>query len=74
MASGPTVQRNAAPGFRNAAGLVWKRFLRSHDCRTTGGVYPWNDERAGHAFMSECVAPMIREKFHYPPSNSTTRL
>jgi heme-degrading monooxygenase HmoA len=58
----------AAPRFRNVPGLVRKQFLRSKDCRTAGGVYLWNDERAARAFMNECVAPMIREKFKVEPS------
>ena len=58
----------AAPGFRNVPGLVRKQFLRSKDCRTAGGVYLWNDERAARAFMNERVAPMIREKFHVDPT------
>jgi len=37
---------DAAPGFRNVAGLIRKQFLHSKDCRTAGGVYLWNDERA----------------------------
>jgi hypothetical protein len=53
----------AAPGFRNVPGLVRKQFLHSKDCRTAGGVYLWNDERAAREFMSARVAPMIREKF-----------
>jgi len=57
-----------APGFRNVPGLVRKQFLRSKDCRTAGGVYLWNDERAARAFMSERVAPMIREKFQVEPT------
>ncbi len=57
-----------APRFRNVQGLVRKQFLRSKDCRTVGGVYLWNDERAARAFMSERVAPMIREKFRVEPS------
>ena len=59
---------DAAPGFRNVAGLIRKQFLHSKDCRTAGGVYLWNDERAARAFMSERVAPMIREKFHVDPA------
>jgi len=58
----------AAPGFRNVPGLVRKQFLRSKDCRTAGGVYLWNDERAARVFMNERVAPMIREKFHVDPT------
>jgi Putative mono-oxygenase ydhR len=58
----------AAPGFRNVPGLVRKQFLRSKDCRTAGGFYLWNDERAARAFMNERVAPMIREKFHVEPT------
>ena len=58
----------AAPKFRNVPGLVRKQFLRSKDCRTAGGVYLWNDEGAAHTFMSERVAPMIREKFHVEPT------
>jgi heme-degrading monooxygenase HmoA len=58
----------AAPGFRNVPGLVRKQFLHSKDCRTAGGVYLWNDERAARAFMNERVAPMIREKFHVDPA------
>ena len=58
----------AAPKFRNVPGLVRKQFLRSKDCRTAGGVYLWNDERAARAFMNERVAPMIREKFHVDPA------
>ena len=58
----------AAPKFRNVPGLVRKQFLRSKDCRTAGGVYLWNDERAARAFMNERVAPMIREKFHVDPT------
>jgi hypothetical protein len=54
----------AAPRFCN----VRKQFLRSKDCRTAGGVYLWNDERAARAFMNERVAPMIREKFHVDPT------
>jgi hypothetical protein len=27
----------------------------------------WNDERAARAFMTERVAPMIRQKFHVDP-------
>ena len=57
-----------APGFRNLPGLVRKQFLCSKDCRTAGGVYLWNDERAARAFMNERVAPMIREKFHVDPA------
>jgi len=49
-------------------GLVRKQFLCSKDCRTAGGVYLWNDERAARAFMNERVAPMIREKFHVDPT------
>ena len=60
--------QEAAPTFRNVPGLVRKHFLRSQDCRTAGGVYLWNDERAARAFMNERVAPMIREKFHVEPS------
>jgi len=56
-----------APGFRNVPGLVREQFLRSKDCRTAGGVYLWNDERAARAFMTERVAPMIRQKFHVDP-------
>ena len=58
----------AAPKFRNVPGLIRKQFLRSKDCRTTGGVYLWNDERAALAFMNEHVAPMIRAKFHVEPT------
>ena len=58
----------AAPKFRNVPGLVRKQFLHSKDCRTAGGVYLWNDERAARAFMTERVAPMIREKFHVDPA------
>ena len=58
----------AAPTFRNVPGLVRKHFLCSKDCRTAGGVYLWNDERAAHAFMNERVAPMIRQKFHVDPT------
>ena len=58
----------AAPGFRNVPGLIRKQFLRSKDCRTAGGVYLWNDERAARAFMNERVAPMIRQKFHVDPA------
>ena len=58
----------AAPRFRNVPGLVRKQFLRSKDCRTAGGVYLWNDERAARAYMNERVAPMIREKFHVDPT------
>ena len=58
----------AAPKFRNVPGLVRKQFLRSKDCRTAGGVYLWNDERAARAFMSDHVIPMIREKFHVDPT------
>src|SRR5258708_35366826 len=58
----------AAPGFRNVPGLVRKQFLCSKDCRTAGGAYLWNDERAPHAFMNERVAPMIREKLHVEPA------
>jgi hypothetical protein len=57
-----------APRFRNVPGLVRKQFLCSKDCRTAGGVYLWNDEHAARAFMSERVAPMIREKFHMEPA------
>jgi heme-degrading monooxygenase HmoA len=57
-----------APGLRNVPGLVRKQFLHSKDCRTGGGVYLWNDERAAHAFMNQRVAPMIREKFHVEPT------
>jgi len=57
-----------APGFRNLPGLVRKQFLCSKDCRTAGGVYLWNDERAARAFMNERVAPMIREEFHVDPT------
>ena len=58
----------AAPRFRKVPGLVRKQFLHSKDCRTAGGVYLWNDEHAAHAFMNECVAPMIREKFRVDPA------
>lgn len=58
----------AAPRFRNVPGLVRKQFLRSKDCGTAGGVYLWNDEDAARAFMSERVAPMIREKFRVEPT------
>jgi hypothetical protein len=57
-----------APRFRNVPGLVRKQFLHSKDCRTAGGVYLWNDEGAARAFMSERVAPMIREQFHVDPT------
>ena len=57
----------AAPKFRNVPGLVRKQFLHSKDCRTAGGVYLWNDERAARAFMTERVAPMIRAKFNVDP-------
>ena len=57
-----------APGFRNVPGLVRKQFLRSKDCRTAGGVYLWNDEGVARAFMSERIAPMIREKFQVEPT------
>jgi hypothetical protein len=56
-----------APRFLNVPGLVRKHFLHSRDCRTAGGVYLWNDERAALAFMNERVAPMIREKFRVDP-------
>ena len=58
----------AAPKFRNVPGLVRKQFLRSKDCRTAGGVYLWNDERAARTFMNDRVSPMIREKFHVDPA------
>jgi hypothetical protein len=58
----------AAPKFRNVPGLVRKQFLHSKDCRTAGGVYLWNDERAAHAFMHERVGPMVREKFLTDPT------
>ena len=58
----------AAPKFRNVPGLIRKHFLRSKDCRTAGGVYLWNDERAARAFMNDFVAPMIREKFRVEPT------
>lgn len=50
---------DAAPTFRNVPGLVRKQFLHSKDCRTAGGVYLWNDERAARAFMNGRVAPKI---------------
>jgi heme-degrading monooxygenase HmoA len=56
-----------APNFRNVPGLVRKQFLRSKDCRTVGGVYLWNDERAARAFMDERIAPMIRAKYQVEP-------
>src|SRR5678815_4256843 len=59
----------AAPRFRNVPGLVRKQFLRSKDCGTAGGVYVWSDEDAARAFMSERVAPMIREKFRVEPTS-----
>src|ERR1043165_797353 len=59
---------DAAPKFRNVPGLVRKQFLRSKDCRTAGGVYLWNDEAAARKFMTDRVAPMIREKFKVEPS------
>jgi heme-degrading monooxygenase HmoA len=58
----------AAPTFRDVPGLIRKQFLHTRDCRTTGGVYLWNDEHAARAFMNERVAPMIREKFHVDPT------
>ena len=58
----------AAPKFRGVPGLVRKQFLHSKDGRTAGGVYLWNDERAARAFMSERVAPMIRQKFNVDPT------
>ena len=58
----------AATEFRNVPGLVRKQFLHSKDCRTAGGVYLWNDEKAARAFMHERVAPMIRAKFHVDPT------
>ena len=58
----------AAPKFRNVPGLVRKQFLHSKDCRTAGGVYLWNDERAARAFMNERVVQMIRENFHVEPT------
>ena len=58
----------AAPRFRNVSGLVRKQFLHSKDCRTAGGVYLWNDERAARAFINERVAPMIRAKFQVDPA------
>lgn len=58
----------AAPKFRGVPGLIRKQFLCSKDCRTAGGVYLWNDERAARAFMSERVTPMIREKFQVDPT------
>jgi hypothetical protein len=64
----PAAFDEAAPRFRNVPGLVRKQFLRSKDCRTDGGVYLWNDERAARVFMNERVAPMIREKFHIDPT------
>ena len=59
---------DAAPTFRNVPGLVRKQFLHSKDCRTAGGVYLWNDERAARTFMHGRVAPMIRQKFHVEPT------
>lgn len=58
----------AAPRFRNVPGLIQKQFLHSQDCRTAGGVYLWNDERAARAFMTERVAPMIRAKYQVEPT------
>jgi len=55
-----TAFEQAAPKFRNIPDLVRKQFLYSKDCRTAGGVYLWNDERAARTFMNEHVAPMIR--------------
>jgi hypothetical protein len=57
-----------APKFRGVPGLVRKQFLCSKDCRTAGGVYLWNDERAAREFMTQRVAPMIREKYQVDPS------
>jgi len=57
-----------APKFRNVPGLIRKHFLHSKDCRTAGGVYLWNDERAARTFMNEHIAPMIRENFHVEPA------
>lgn len=59
---------DAAPRFRNVPGLVRKQFLRSKDCRTAGGVYLWNDERAARTFMDKDVVQMIREHFHVEPT------
>jgi heme-degrading monooxygenase HmoA len=58
----------AAPAFRAVPGLVRKHFLSSKDCRTAGGVYLWNDEKAARTFMKERVAPMIRKKFNVDPA------
>ena len=63
-----TAFEKAAPKFRNVPGLVRKQFLHSKDCRTAGGVYLWNDERAARAFMNEHIVPMIRENFHVDPT------
>ena len=74
LPAGATAERiraafdEAAPRFRNVPGLVRKQFLCSKDCRIAGGVYLWNDEAAARAFMSERVAPMIREKFQTEPA------
>jgi hypothetical protein len=59
---------SVAPRFRGVPGLVRKQFLHSKDCKIAGGVYLWNDERAARAFMSERVAPMIRENFQVDPT------
>lgn len=56
-----------APQFRNVPGLIRKQFLRAKDCRSAGGVYLWNDEKAARAFMNERVVPMIRDKFQVEP-------
>ena len=58
----------AAPKFRNVPGLIRKQFMNSKDCRTAGGVYLWNDEKAAREFMNERVAPMIREKYSVDPA------
>jgi len=58
----------AAPNFRNVPNLIRKQFLLSSDGRTAGGVYLWTDEAAARSFMSEQVAPMIRNHFHVEPT------
>jgi len=57
-----------APKFRNVPGLMRKHFLHSKDCRTGGGIYLWNDERAARSFMNDHVAPSIRQHFHVDPT------
>lgn len=58
----------AAPSFRQIAGLIRKYFLLSNNGKTAGGVYFWNSREDAEKFYSKGFSQSVIAAFGSEPT------